>query len=538
MTAGRADTNRETGPSTTDAVAAHGHAPRVWRARACWTTLLLIVIASVLLPLQRSGAAQPPAPRGIATVIELDGAISPATSNYVRSAMAGADAQHAAVIVLQMDTPGGLDTAMREIIKAILASPIPVVGYVAPSGARAASAGTYILYACHLAAMAPATNLGAATPISIGGNEAPSPVPASPTQPAPAEPNAPQPSSAPGTHAPERHGSPAPAAVPVPATAEERKVVNDAVAYIRSLAQLRGRNAEWAESAVRGAASLPARDALAQHVINLIADDVPDLLAQIDGRTVQLEEHPVALHTRELTIQRVTPDWRARLLMFVSHPTVAYGLLLAGIWGLLLEGYHPGGVLPGVVGALALLLALYGLELLAVNFAGLALIALGIGLIITEFFMPTYGSLGVGGLAAFVIGSIILFANNQAGLQVALPLIAGVAIAGGIVILAIVSLAARARRRPVTTGAEAMIGESVEIVSAAPDHLVVRYGGELWNAHPAAGRSAVSGGTLLTPGHYARIVRVSGLTLWIEPLVDASATGAASAPGASDVPLK
>lgn len=481
-----------------------------------------------------------PATAPLATVIQLDGAIGPAMSRYIQASLSDADARHSRLVILEMDTPGGLDTAMRDIIKAILASPVPIIGYVAPSGARAASAGTYILYACTLAAMAPATNLGAATPISLGGQESPSPViPATPGSPAtPAAPSAsPSPSGAARgsaashpartAHATGTGAVPAPRAAPasgttpselpaapaLPATAEERKVVNDAVAYIRSLAQLRGRNADWAESAVRGAASLPAQDALREHVVDLIAADVPDLLRQLDGRRVQVGERTVELHTADVSVRQVAPDWRTGVLLVLSHPTIAYGLLLAGIWGLLLEGYHPGGVLPGVAGALALLLGLYGLELLAVNFAGLALMALGIGLITTEFFMPTYGSLGVGGLAAFVIGSIMLFDNDHAGLQVALPLIAGVAIAGALVIIAIGALAARARRRPVATGAEAMLGELVEVVSGTGTggtraQCVVRYGGELWSARAAGA---------LRPGQQARIVRVAGLTLWVEP---------------------
>lgn len=391
-------------------------------------------------------------------------------SRYIERSLNDASAQHSPVIILQMDTPGGLDTSMRDIIKAILASPVPVVTYVAPSGARAASAGTYILYASHVAAMAPATNLGAATPISIGG-EAPA----------------------------------APASEP---TASERKAVNDAVAYIRALAQLRGRNADWAENAVRGAASLSAPDALAQHVIEIIAKDVPELLTLLDGHPVKLVDRELVLKTKGLAVTRVGPDWRTRILMVLTHPTIAYGLMLIGIYGLLLEGYHPGAVLPGVVGALSLILALYAFELLAVNYAGLVLIALGAGLITMEFFMPAFGSLGVGGLAAFVIGSIILFDNHEQGAQVALPVIAGIATSGAIVIAAIAWLAARARRRPVSTGVETMIGALVEVVADCQDQCVVRYGGELWNAHSASP---------LRAGQQVRIVKVVDLTLWIEP---------------------
>ncbi len=432
--------------------------------RTEWCQIARWLAVSLLLGSPASG-------RGAdATLIELNGPIGPAMSRYIERSLNDASAQHSPVIILQMDTPGGLDTSMRDIIKAILASPVPVVTYVAPSGARAASAGTYILYASHVAAMAPATNLGAATPISIGG-EAPA----------------------------------APASEP---PASERKAVNDAVAYIRALAQLRGRNADWAESAVRGAASLSAPDALAQHVIEIIARDVPELLALLDGHTVKLLDRELVLKTKGLAVTRVAPDWRTRILMVLTHPTIAYGLMLIGIYGLLLEGYHPGAVLPGVVGALSLILALYAFELLAVNYAGLVLIALGAGLITMEFFMPAFGSLGVGGLAAFVIGSIILFDNHEQGTQVALPVIAGIATSGAIVIAAIAWLAARARSRPVSTGVETMIGALVEVVADCQDQCVVRYGGELWNAHSASP---------LRAGQQVRIVKVVDLTLWIEP---------------------
>jgi membrane-bound serine protease (ClpP class) len=367
---------------------------------------------------------------------------------------------------------------------------VPVVSYVAPSGARAASAGTYILYASHLAAMAPATNLGAATPISIGGE--PSTPPAAPVTPG------------------DDKKQKGPEEIPT-GTAGERKAVNDAVAYIRALAQLRSRNAVWAEAAVRGAASLSANDALERNVIEIVAKDVPDLLRQLQGRKVKIQGNEIVLDTRELTVRSVAPDWRTRVLLVLTHPTIAYGLLLIGIYGLLLEGYNPGAVLPGVVGALSLLLGLYGLQLLVVNYAGLALMALGVGLIVTEFFMPAFGSLGVGGLAAFVIGSIMLFDNHESGLRVALPLIVGIAVAGGLVIVTIGWLAARARRRPPSTGVEMMIGASVEAISDCQDRCVVRYGGELWNARTASP---------LRAGQQARIVKVVELTLWVEPQQD------------------
>ncbi|MGO9512080.1 MAG: NfeD family protein [Steroidobacteraceae bacterium] len=453
------------------------------RRIAQWLAIGLLLVGPAS---SRRADADAPANR-FATLVELNGPIGPAMSRYVEQSLVDARNQRSAVVILQMDTPGGLDTSMRDMIKAILASPVPVVAYVAPSGARAASAGTYILYACHVAAMAPATNLGAATPISIGGEPTP---PASPP-------------ATPGDDKKQK----TPEAIPE-GTASERKAVNDAVAYIRSLAQLRGRNADWAEAAVRGAASLSADDALERHVIEIVAKDVPDLLQQLQGRKVKAADHAIVLETKGLAVSSVAPDWRTRVLLVLTHPTIAYGLLLVGIYGLLLEGYNPGAVLPGVVGALSLLLGLYGLQLLSVNYAGLALMALGIGLIVAEFFMPAFGSLGVGGLAAFVVGSIMLFDNQASGQRVALPMIVGIAVAGGLVIVIIGWLAARARRRPLSSGVETMIGATVEAVSDCQDRCVVRYGGELWNARTSSP---------LRAGQQARIVKVVELTLWVEP---------------------
>jgi membrane-bound serine protease (ClpP class) len=428
-----------------------------------------------------------PAP-GTATVLEIQGAIGPATSRYVVHGIEAARTGGSRLIVLELDTPGGLDSSMRDIIRAILASPIPVVSYVSPPGARAASAGTYILYASHIAAMAPATNLGAATPVSIGGEQSPA---------------APLPPANPPGDKPKEEGKPE-----APGSAMEHKVINDAVAYIRSLAELRGRNAEWAESAVRGAASLSATAALKEKVIDVIASDLPDLLARIDGREVRIGEHTVKLATRELTPVHAKPDWRTQLLAVITNPTVAYGLMLIGIWGLLLEGYNPGAVLPGVVGCICLLIALFAFQILSVNYAGLALVALGSGMIVAEFFFPTYGSLGIGGLIAFVVGSLILFDSDVPGLRVGRPLIAAFATAGGLTIAGIVYLAGRSQRRPVVTGMRGMIGASAEVVADFTGRGRVRYGGELWSAHSAVPLSA---------GQQARIVKVEGLTLWVEP---------------------
>ena len=463
-------------------------------------------------------AASPPAPAaraGTATLLEINGAIGPATSHYVVHGIEAAQKDGSRLVVLEMDTPGGLDSSMRDIIRAILASSVPVAGYVSPPGARAASAGTYILYASHIAAMAPATNLGAATPVPIGGEPEPGSVPLPGA--GGAHPGEKPDSGAgggdsgndktnPGAGQPPAGG--AAEGEPAPHSAMERKVVNDAVAYIRGLAELRGRNAEWAEKAVRGAASLSANAALDQKVIDLIARDMPDLLAQIDGREVRIENRTEKLATRDLTVVRMKPDWRTQLLAVITNPTVAYGLMVIGIWGLLLEGYNPGAVLPGVVGAICLLIALFAFQILSVNYAGLALVAVGTAMIIAEFFFPTYGSLGIGGIIAFVVGSLILFDTDVPGLSVGRPLIAAIATVGALMVAFIVYMASRAMRHPVATGAQGMIGASTEVVADFTGKGKVRYGGELWNARSERP---------LRAGDAARIVKVEGLTLWVEP---------------------
>ncbi len=466
--------------------------PRPYARRAALAALALLVTAGVAAG--ETLKAPDAAAQGVASVLEINGPIGPATSRYVERGIAAAAAGGSRLVILQLDTPGGLDSAMRDIIRAILASPVPVASYVAPSGARAASAGTYILYASQIAAMAPATNLGAATPVSIGDEGESAPVPLPGGTPKPGVPGA----SPAGGEAKD----------PVSGSAMQHKVVNDAVAYIRGLAELRGRNVEWAEQAVRGAASLSASAALQQKVIDLIARDIPDLLTRIDGREVQVAGSTVKLATRGLTVVRARPDWRTQLLAVITNPTVAYGLMLIGIWGLLLEGYNPGAVLPGVVGSICLIIALFAFQILSVNYAGLALVAVGVGMIVAEFFFPTYGSLGIGGLIAFVVGSLILFDSDVPGMGVGRPLIAAFATVGALAIAVIVFVATRSMRRPVTTGVQGMIGASAEVVGEFPGRGRVRFGGELWSA-----RSAVP----MHPGDTARIVKVEGLTLWVEP---------------------
>ncbi|HZU77077.1 MAG TPA: nodulation protein NfeD [Dehalococcoidia bacterium] len=418
----------------------------------------------------------------VAAVLDIQGAIGPATSGYFEKALAQAEAAGAQVVILRLDTPGGLDGPMRDIVKAILAAPVPVVGYVAPDGARAASAGTYILYACHLAAMAPATNLGAATPIPVGGS-----------WPLSGKPEAGEKKTA------------------TPEDAEASKAINDAVAYIRGLAEKRGRNADWAESAVRAAASLSAEEALRLKVVDLLASDVPDLLARIDGRSVVTAAGRVTLHTADARIVRIAPDWRMRALAVLTNPTIAYALLLIGIYGLLLEGYHPGAVLPGVTGGIALLLALYAFQILPVNYAGLALIALGVALLIAEMSAPSFGVLGFGGIVAFVLGSLLLLDTGVPGFGINLGVIAGIALSAALVLLLTLYLIYRARRAPVVTGGSAMIGETAVVLEALTGEGWARVRGERWRVRCARP---------LPAGAKARVVGVQGLTLTIEPIED------------------
>jgi membrane-bound serine protease (ClpP class) len=427
-----------------------------------------------------------------AVLIPVTGAIGPATSDFFVRQLKAAEQSGAHIVVLRLDTPGGLETAMRDMIQAILASNVPVIAFVAPSGARAASAGTYLMYASHVAAMAPATNLGAATPIAIGGSSPDTDNP--PTQPAD-----------PGTGDKRSKSKPLPVA---PSNASERKAVNDSVAYLRGLAELRGRNVDWAERAVREGASLPAAEALTANVIDLIATDLPGLLRAIDGRVVKLQSREITLATTGLVLREVQPDWRTELLQLVTNPNVAYLLLLIGIYGLLLEGYNPGSVLPGVVGAICLLLALFAFQVLSVNYAGLALIALGVLLIVAESFVPSFGTLGLGGIVAFIIGSVLLLDSDVPGFDIAWPLIGSMGLVSALVLTGIVSFAVHARSRPVVSGREAMLVEFAEAVEAFDRQGPVRVHGELWHAVTQ---------TPVQAGERLRIIKVDGLTLEVEP---------------------
>jgi membrane-bound serine protease (ClpP class) len=390
-------------------------------------------------------------------VVPLEGAIGPASADFVRRALTRAEKDKAQLVVLQMDTPGGLDTSMREMIKHILASPVPVATFVAPSGARAASAGTFILYASHHAAMAPGTNLGAASPVSIGGAQKD-----------------------------DKKGA---------VDTMTKKVTNDAVAYIRSLAELRGRNADWGEKAVREAVSLSAEQAVKLKVIDHVATDVPDLLKK--------------LGKGDAPIVNVEVDWRTRVLAVLTNPSVAYILILLGIYALIFEFTNPGLILPGVVGAICVLLALYAFHLLPVNYAGLLLIVLGIGFMVAEAFVPAFGSLGIGGLIAFVLGSIILIDADSVptGFDIPYTLIGGLAAASAAFLFFVVGMAVRQRRQPVVSGREYLIGASAEALEDFEREGWARVQGENWR---------VRSGAPVRRGERLRVKDIQGLVLTVE----------------------
>ena len=419
-------------------------------------------------------------------VLTLNGAIGPATADYVHHGIEHARAEGAQLLVLQMDTPGGLDVSMRAIIKDILAATLPIAAFVAPGGARAASAGTYILYASHIAAMAPATNLGAATPVQLGG--------------APAA----------GKDEERTQGGKGEAAKDsgksggLSGDAMTRKVVHDASAYIRGLAQMRGRNAEWAERAVREAVSLSSAEALELKVIDFVAADVPQLLQQLDGRKLKLAGGEQVLATAGVAASVFEPGWRTRFLSVITDPSIAYMLILLGIYAIVFEFSNPGMVFPGVVGAICVLIALYAFQMLPVNYAGLALILLGIGFMIAEVFFPAFGSLGIGGLIAFVIGSVILFDTDIPGFGIPLALIGGFAAASAAFLMLVMGVVLRARERPVVSGREELLGAPGEVLEDFEREGWARVHSEMWRVRAAMPLKA---------GQRVRVAAIDGLKL-------------------------
>lgn len=445
------------------------------RTYLSWMIFSLLLLTGLVLP---SILAQEPTSRDI-WHLKISGVIGPASGDLLVRTLSDANENKVHLLVLQLDTPGGLDTSMRNMIQAIIDSPVPVATFVHPKGARAASAGTYLLYASHIAAMAPATNLGAATPVQIGMSP---PLPKDPTK---------------RDKKDDRLGAAA-------QNPMQKKIMNDAAAYIRGLADLHGRNADWAEKAVRDAASLSASEALREGVIDVMANDLNDLLQQLDGREIKVRDQPYPLSTSNIRLYEVTPDWRYDFLAVITNPNVAYILMLVGLYGLLLEFYNPGVGLPGIIGGISLLVALYAFQLLPVSYAGLALIALGIGLMITEAMSPSFGIFGIGGAIAFAIGSVLLMDTELPAFQIAIPVIAAfTAVTGGLCVF-VLAMALRSRRSKVVSGSSMLIGAKALALEDFHELGKVKLHGEIWNAQAS---SPISVGEQVT------ILNVKGLLL-------------------------
>ncbi len=453
--------------------------------------------AIIALLLVAIGGSVGAAAAGTVVELEIKDGIGVATAEYLLSGIDHAEEIGAELVIITMDTPGGLMKPMRDIVTKILSSSVPVVTYVSPAGARADSAGTYILLASHIAAMAPTTHLGAATPVSIGGEDA-TPAPAGDRNDEASE------------ESPEEPAPPA-------GTAMERKVMNDAISYIRGLAERHGRNVEWAEKAVTEAATLTATDALEQNVIEFIARDRDDLLAQIDGHEVEINGEARAMATADTVVEAFEPNWRIRLLGIISNPEIVLLLGLIGIYGLMYEGWNPGAIVPGVVGVICLLLAAYALQVIPVNYAGLALIFIGIALMVAEAFAPSFGALGIGGIAAFVFGTVMMFDSEIPGFGISLAFVIGIALLFAILIVWLIGFALKLRRRGAVSGRESIVGGIATAMEDFTGEGNVWLEGEAWHARSK---------TQIAKNQEVIVRSMDGLILEVEPTTEKADTNA------------
>ena len=445
--------------------------------------LLSVLLMNVTMAYAKDRVVQPLSKASVIVQLEINGVIGPATADYIERNLQKAIDNQAQAVLIKMDTPGGLDMSMRQIIKRIIASPIPVITYVTPGGARAASAGTYILYASHIAAMAPATNLGAATPVQIGGFGA-------------LDKNKEETDN--------NDGNDQPLADPM-----AHKIVNDAAAYIRGLAEMHGRNEQWAEQAVRTAASLSASEALELNVIDIVARDVSDLFSQLQGRKLNVAGKELIFNTEQIEVQNIRPDWRSDFLAVITNPSIAYILLMVGMYGLVLEFSNPGSIVPGTVGAICLLLALYALQLLPVNYAGMGLIVLGIALMTAEAFAPSFGILGLGGIVSFIIGSVILMDTDVPGFGIDLGLVAGFALSSAAFFIIAIGLLLKSRHSPIVSGKEEMQGSIGVVLDGFTGTGMIRVHSENWQA--VCDQS-------LHKDEKVRVIAMDGLLLQVIPI--------------------
>ena len=424
---------------------------------------------------------------GHVVVLDIKGGIGVATAEYILSGIEHAETSGAELIIINMDTPGGLMAPMRDIVQAILGSSVPVATYVTPAGARADSAGTYILLASHVAVMTPTTHLGAATPVALGGDDA-----------------------TPRDSDDEESDDDAEAAPPA-GSAMGRKVLNDAVAYIRSLAERYGRNADWAEKAVRDAATLTAREALEQNVVDFVAKDRAELLRLVDGYEVEIDSEAITLATNDVVIEEFEPSWRIKILSVIANPEIVLLLGVIGLYGLMYEGWNPGAIVPGVVGIICLLLAAYALQVLPVNYAGLALIIVGLALMTAEAFAPSFGALGIGGIAAFVFGAIMMFDSGIPGFGISIAFVVALAAVFALLFIWLISYVLKLRKRGAVTGRDSIIGGIGTAIHGFTGEGKVWLEGEAWTA-----RSSVA----IEKNQHVVVRAMDGLVLEVEPTAE------------------